>query len=56
MWCGGIISRLLKDTDGGEEERKGFALSHSPTRVDMYVDDFPGPLIPFKINKLTKVQ
>ncbi|NCY24711.1 MAG: hypothetical protein EBX37_07550 [Alphaproteobacteria bacterium] len=40
----------------GEKERKGFALSRSPTRVDMYVDDFPGPLNNFKINNLTKVE
>jgi hypothetical protein len=38
------------------KKRKGFAISRSPTRVDIYVDDFPGPLITFKINKLTKVQ
>jgi hypothetical protein len=38
MWCGGIISRLLKDTDGGEEERKGFALSRSPTRKIIFLD------------------
>ena len=30
-----------------KKERKGFALSRSPTRVDMYVDDFPGPLFDF---------
>jgi hypothetical protein len=38
------FGRLLKDAGGGGKERKGFALSRSPTRVDMYVDDFPGPL------------
>jgi hypothetical protein len=32
-----------------KKERKGFALSRSPTRVDMYVDNFPGPLIDFEI-------
>jgi hypothetical protein len=41
MWFGGIISRLVKIADGG---RKSFALSRSPTRVDVYVDGFPGPL------------
>jgi hypothetical protein len=47
---------LLKSGDGGAKERKGFARSRAPTRVDMYVDDFPGPLINIKINNLTKVQ
>jgi hypothetical protein len=46
MWCGGIISRLVKNADAGE---KSFALSRSPTRVDMYVDGFPGPLNNLKI-------
>jgi hypothetical protein len=43
------FSRLLKRGDGGKE-RKGFARSRSPTRVDMYVDDFPGPLMNIKTN------
>jgi len=46
----------LAKAEGGGKERKGFALSRSPTRVDMYVDDFPGPLINWNINNLTKVQ
>jgi len=42
-WHG--LKRLRGNAGGGGEERKGFALSRSPTRVDIYVDDFSGPLM-----------
>jgi hypothetical protein len=41
---------LLDYAAGGGEERNGFALSRSPTRVDIDVDDFPGPLMNINTN------
>jgi hypothetical protein len=42
------VNRLLQAAERRwwqrKKERKGFALSRSPTRVDIYVNDFPGLL------------
>jgi hypothetical protein len=56
MGCWGRSSRLLNKADGGGKERKGFALSRSPTRVDIYVEDCPGPFMVLKINNISKVE
>jgi hypothetical protein len=34
----GCFSSLLKNSDGGRKERKGFALSRSPTRKMIFLD------------------
>jgi hypothetical protein len=45
------VNRLLQAAERRwwqrKKERKGFALSRSPIRVDISVDDFPGFLVNF---------